>query len=114
VKKRVPARKPSDGEKALASEAKEREADQQQRLAPKAVADRAREQGARHHPDIRPQKGQRERRRRYLPGMGQRRHRPADRADVVAVAHLDEAADHRNADLQGAEPLIFQRMLGRG
>ena len=48
-----------------------------------------------------------------MPGMGQRRHRRADRTNIVAVAHLDEGADYRDADLQGAEPLVFQRVLGR-
>ena len=94
-------------------DAEERHADHQQRLAPEPVADRSREKGTGHDADIRPQKGQRERRRRDMPGMGQRRHRPADRADIVAVAHLNEAADHHDADLQAAEPLVFQRVLDR-
>jgi len=92
----------------------ERETDQQQWLTPNAVADGAGGEGACHQADIRPQKGQREPRRCYLPSVGQRRHRPADRTDVVAVAHLNEGADQGDADLQAADPLIFQRVFGRG
>ena len=94
-------------------ETEERQADQQQRLAPAPVADRAGGESARHDADVRPQKGQREGRWRHMPGMGQGRHRPADRANIVAVAHLNEAADCHDPDLQAAEALVFQRLLGR-
>jgi hypothetical protein len=44
--------------------------------------------------------------------MRHRRHRPAYRARVVPVAYLYEGAQHRDADLQAAYTLVFQRMFG--
>jgi hypothetical protein len=45
--------------------------------------------------------------------MGQRRHRDADRVDVIAVADLHKGAQRCDADLQPAEALVFQRRLDR-
>ena len=44
--------------------------------------------------------------------MGQGRHHDADRADVVAIADLHQRAQRCDADLQGAEPLVFQSHFG--
>ncbi len=49
---------------------------------------------------------------RQAPGMGQGRHRDADRIDVVAVADLHQGAQARDPDLQTADPLVFQRRFG--
>ena len=92
-------------------QAEDCDAGEQERLAPKAVTDRPRGEGADQDAEIGPQEGQRKGRRRQVPSMGQGRHSPADRTDIVPVAHLDQGAERRDADLQTADLLVLERRL---
>ena len=109
VKKRSSASMNSEPAKARQQrgDAEDREAGEQQRPAAEAVADRPRRQRADHDADARPQKGRREGRPRQVPGMGQRRHRHADRVDVVAVADLHQRAQRGDPELQAARAAGF-------
>ena len=54
-----------------------------------------------------------EHRWRQVPGLDQRRHRPGDRIEVVAVADLHQRAQCHDTKLQPADPLVLERGLGR-
>ena len=94
-------------------DAEDRNAAQQQRLAADPVADRPGREGADQDADARPQERGREGRSRQVPDVGQGRHCPRDRIDVVAVANLDQRAERRDTDLQATDALVFERRLCR-
>ncbi len=86
----------------------------QHRFAAQAVADRAGGQRPHHDADAGHDEGAGKGRAGQVPGLRQRRRGHADAAEVIAVEGLRQHADRRDAKLQRADALAFQRGLGRG